>query len=76
MTFIKGVRYVAELMEPNDGDIYLCGDSGSITHDYSSSSSSVEDYREETIQSASSQHDNDYHYTPSLTEGGAIIPGA
>ena len=40
MEFIKGVRYVAELMEPTNGDVYLCGDINGSDGNYTGRSSS------------------------------------
>jgi hypothetical protein len=73
MEFIKGVRYMAELIEPTNGDIYLCGDiSGSDGRDTSSTGGAGEDNSGEVIlQDVVTPS----HHLPGLTMAESAVPG-
>ena len=72
MEFIKGVRYVAELIEPKDGDIYLCGDiSGSHGSDTSSTGNGGEDNSGDVIL----QDVTPSHHHSGLTTAESAVPG-
>ena len=73
MEFRKGVRYVAELMEPTNGDIYLCGDNGSDGSSNGNADAAVDDVRSDD---EANDKERIVHATTALSGvGGGGIPG-
>jgi hypothetical protein len=72
MEFRKGVRYVAELMEPTNGDIYLCGDNDS---DGSGNGNVVDDDDDVRGDYEANDKERIVHATALSGVGGGGIPG-
>ena len=72
MEFRKGVRYVAELMEPTNGDIYLCGDNDSDGSSNGNVVVAVDDVRSDD---EANDKERIVHATALSGVGGGGIPG-